>query len=141
MNENMRKAYSEVDAIWELLEIDFVEKIPQRLRDFLKEKKDVNYVVNINPNLPLEEQQLLSETICILALIKLDYWCENENEKQELLNLFNNNEMEFQRKLEERYSSEKIFSNNNNQLPTMDKKNSLIDKILNFICKIFRRNI
>ena len=141
MNENMRKAYSEVDAILELLEIDFVEKIPQRLRDFLKEKKDVNYVVNINPNLPLEEQQLLSETICILALIKLDYWCENENEKQELLNLFNNNEMEFQRKLEERYSSEKIFSNNNNQLPTMDKKNSLIDKILNFICKIFRRNI
>ena len=142
MSENMNKAYAEVDKILQLLQSDFVEKIPLKLRDFFSKEKDNEYNVNINPNIPLEEQQLLPETISILALLKLDYWCESEIEKQKLLELFNSNEIKYQHKLEEKYSTEKIFSNKkeNTHLPAVVEKTSLVDKILKFIYKIFGKH-
>ena len=69
---------------------------------FIKEEKDNNYKPNINPELPLEEQNILPETIDILALLKLNYWC-NEEEKKELLELLNKNEQKFQKEAKEKY--------------------------------------
>ena len=142
MSENMNKAYAEVDEILQLLQSDFVERIPLKLREFFSKEKDEEYDVNINPNIPLENQKLLPETISILALLKLDYWCESEREKQELLELFNNNEIKYQYNLEERYSTENIFNNKkeNTQLPAVVERTSIVDKILKFIHRIFGKH-
>lgn len=141
MNENMSKAYAEIDCILKLLQSDFVERIPVKLKVFFQEKKDKEYKVNINPNISLENQQLLPETIGILALLKLSYWCENEKEKQELLKLFNNNEIEYQSKLENRYSSKNLFNNKkqDTQISVISEKSSLKDKILKFIYKVLKK--
>lgn len=138
----MNKAYAEIDEILQLLQSDYVEKVPLKLREFFSKEKDEEYNVNINPNIPLEEQKLLPETISILALLKLDYWCESKMAKQELLELFNNNEIKYQHKLEERYSTENIFNNKKENPPLLAvvEKTSLVDKILKLIYKIFGKH-
>ena len=70
--------------ILDLIDSEMKNKVSANFIKFIKEEKDNNYKPNINPELPLEEQNILPETIDILALLKLNYWC-NEEEKKELL--------------------------------------------------------
>ena len=57
------------------------DKIPQKLREFFKEERDTNYIKGINPTKPIKNQNLKEETLGIIALLNLQYWCEDENEK------------------------------------------------------------
>ena len=136
----MKKAYSEVYTIFELLPNELISKIPIKLRDFIIAEKDENYIANINPNIPLENQKLLTETITILALLKLNYWCENEEEKYELMKMFQDNEYQYE--LEKKYNLNNIFDNKyeNVQLPVPIKKDSFKNKIIKFIYKILGKN-
>lgn len=115
MSDKIRKAYSEVYEILQLLDDNYIDKVPKKFMDFIKKEKDNDYIANIKPNVSLEEQELLEDTINILAILKLDYWCENEAEKQELLDILNKNEIEYQQKLREKYNPDNIFKNKHNQ--------------------------
>ena len=99
---NLKKAFSEVDMILDLIDSEMKNKVSANFIKFIKEEKDNNYKPNINPELPLEEQNILPETIDILALLKLNYWC-NEEEKKELLKVLNKNEQQFQKEAKEKF--------------------------------------
>ena len=45
---NIRKAYSKIDEFLGLLSDEQRNKIPQKLREFLKEEKDTTYTKGIN---------------------------------------------------------------------------------------------
>lgn len=135
MNENIRKAYSEVDAILTLLGSEWIEKISSKFLTFIKTEKDPNYVANIKPDIYLEEQNLLPETISILAMLKLDYWCETEEEKEELLNMLNENERAYQEELSKKYSVESLFKNRD-QTKSEENKGIIEYKESNFFAKI-----
>ena len=85
MENNLLKAYSEVDKILSFMEIRYVEKVPKKMREMFKNEKLQDYEPNIDKNIPLEEQQLERKTLAILAMLNLNYWCENEEEKEELI--------------------------------------------------------
>ena len=108
---NLKKAFSEVDMILDLIDSEMKNKVSANFIKFIKEEKDNNYKPNINPELPLEEQNILPETIDILALLKLNYWC-NEEEKKELLKVLNKNEQQFQKEAKEKYDIDKLFKTN-----------------------------
>lgn len=148
MNINTKNAYAEVITIIDLLEEDFKNKLPNKLIEFLRTEKSENYIVKISPNIPLEEQQLLKETIDILAMLKLNYWCSNEAEKQELLDLLNENEKTYQKELHEKYNPDNLFKNRNNNVKEMQteqtaiieyKKPNFIIIILNKIKDLFSK--
>ena len=67
-----RQAYAELDTFIELLDDSLKNKIPTKLREFFKREKDVSYVKNINPNIPIKEQNLKRETLSLIALINLE---------------------------------------------------------------------
>ena len=79
--ENML-AYAEIDEILNLLEDDYREMVPKKVRDFFKEEKMKDYHPEIDIEKPLIEQNLKRETMVLLAILNLNYWCENEEEKQ-----------------------------------------------------------
>ena len=108
---NLKKAFSEVDMILDLIDSEMKNKVSANFIKFIKEEKDNNYKPNINPELPLEEQNILPETIDILALLKLNYWC-NEEEKKELLKVLNKNEQQFQKEAKEKYDIDELFKTN-----------------------------
>lgn len=42
MVDNTAIAYAEVDEILNLLEDDYIDKVPEKVRDFFKEERDKN---------------------------------------------------------------------------------------------------
>ena len=103
---NLKKAFSEIDMILNLIDSEMKNKVSADFIKFIKEEKDNEYKPNIKQDIPLEEQNILPETIDILALLKLNYWC-NEEEKKELLELLNKNEQKFQKEAKEKYDIDK----------------------------------
>lgn len=115
LDTEIKKAYSAVYEILKLVDKEYFDKIPKKFVEFLEREKDNNYIPNINENIPLEEQKLLNDTINILAMIKLDYWCSSEEEKSELLKLLNENEKTYQENINEKYNLENIFEKTTNR--------------------------
>lgn len=136
---NLKKAFSEVDMILDLIDSEMKNKVSANFIKFIKEEKDNNYKPNINPELPLEEQNILPATIDILALLKLNYWC-NEEEKKELLKILNKNEQQFQKEAKEKYEIDKLFKTNKTKeiidLPEKVESENFIKKLIKFIKNI-----
>ena len=136
---NLKKAFSEVDMILDLIDSEMKNKVSANFIKFIKEEKDNNYKPNINSELPLEEQNILPETIDILALLKLNYWC-NEEEKKELLKVLNKNEQQFQKEAKEKYDIDKLFKTNKTKeiinLPEKGESENFIKKLIKFIKNI-----
>lgn len=141
--ENML-AYAEIDEILNLLEDDYREKVPKKVRDFFKEEKMKDYYPEIDIEKPLIEQNLKRETMVLLAILNLNYWCENEKEKQRFLNELDKNEEE-KKELEEKYNPDNLFkkkqdeSTENNLQIIEYKKPNFIQILLTKIKKILKR--
>ncbi len=141
--ENML-AYAEIDEILNLLEDDYREKVPKKVRDFFKEEKMKDYHPEIDIEKPLIGQNLKRETMVLLAILNLNYWCENEKEKQRFLNELDKNEEE-KKELEEKYNPDNLFkkkqdeSTENNLQIIEYKKPNFIQILLTKIKKIFKR--
>lgn len=138
---NLKKAFSEIDVILNLIDSEMKDKVSNSFIQFIKEEKDNEYKPNIKPDIPLEEQNILPETIDILALLKLNYWC-NAEEKKELLELLNKNEEEFQKDAKEKYNVEKLFEKTRTKeiinLPEKVEKEKFITRLLKFIKNIIK---
>lgn len=104
-----RQAYSEVDDFLGLLSEEQRNEIPQKLRELFREEKDVNYIKQINPNIPIKKQNLKEETLAIIALLNLQYWCKDEKEKKRLQTIYAQNEKNYQEMLHENYNPNDIF--------------------------------
>lgn len=141
--ENML-AYAEIDEILNLLEDDYRERVPKKVRDFFKEEKMKDYHPEIDIEKPLIEQNLKRETMVLLAILNLNYWCENEEEKQSFLDELDKNEEE-KKELEEKYNPDNLFkkkqdeSTENNLQIIEYKKPNFIQILLTKIKKIFKR--
>lgn len=134
-------AYAELDEILNLMNNKYLEKIPTKFKDFISREKDKEYINKIDINKPLEEQNLQRKTLVLLAVLRLNYWCENEEEKQDFLNELRDN----QKEQVEKYSTDNIFTKNkkedkakNSQLIEYKEKN-VIQKLIEKIKNIFRR--
>ena len=142
-------AYAEIDEILNLLEDKYREKVPEKVRTFFKEEKMPDYTPNIDVNIPLIEQNLKRETVVLLAILNINYWCENEEEKQFFLNELAKNEEE-KKKLEEKYNPNNLFKKQNNSIANIQttenvqmieyKPKNIFYKILNKIFSFFKKN-
>lgn len=146
---NTRKAYSEIDEFLGLLSEEQRNKIPQKLREFFKEEKDQEYKKEINPNVAIKEQDLKEETLGIIALLNLQYWCENDNEKQRLKQVYAKNEENYQKVLQEKYNPDNLFKKHNlqqeeniitNEVAIVEYKEPFFKRIINRIKRIFHIN-
>ena len=85
-------AYAEVDEILNCIEESYKSRVPEKGRLFFKEERDREYKVMIDPKKPLSNQNLKRKTIILLAMLNLNYWCDSEEEKQELINELKKND-------------------------------------------------
>ena len=139
---NTRQAYSEVDEFLGLISNEHRNKIPKKLREFFREEKDTNYIKGINPNVPIKNQKLKKETLGIIALLNLQYWCEDENEKKRLKEVYAKNEKRYQEYLQVQFNPNEIFKKKEptqESLSIVEYKESIIKKLVNKIKNIFFR--
>lgn len=90
MKNSLRKSYSEVYEILNLMDSTYLDKIPDKVKELIKNERDKEFNANISINIPLEKQGLQRDTLTILTILYLNYWCESKQEKKELIELFNN---------------------------------------------------
>ena len=135
MENSLTKAYAEVDKVLSYMESKYVEKIPKKLRELFKNEKEKNYEPNINPKVPLNQQNLQRKTLAILAMLNLSYWCENEEEKQKLLKIYSENDKKKEEEMRKKYNPDNLFKEKNKENTQIVeyKKQSFILKILNKI--------
>ena len=142
MENNIYKAYAEVDMILSFMEVKYVEKIPKKMRELFENKKLQNYEPKINPQIPLDEQNLQKKTYAILAMLNLNYWCDDKNEKQELIKIYAENDRKKEEESREKYNPDNIFKKNEKEnIPNIEEKNTaLVEyKESNFFKKIIRK--
>lgn len=109
MKNDLYKAYAEVDEILSFMEDVYIDKIPKKLRELFKNERLEDYKPNINPKIPLDEQKLQKKTFSILAMLNLNYWCEDEKEKQDLIAIYSENDRKKEEELREKYNPDKLF--------------------------------
>ena len=145
MNLETRQAYCEVDKILELISNDMSNKIPVKLKEFFKREMDKNYIPKIDINKPIKEQNLKRKTIIIISNLNLQYWCKDENKKQELLRQYSNNNRKHQEELREKYNPDNMFKNRQSNevskeiqnLPVEKKNENIFNIVINKIKKFF----
>ncbi len=105
----------EVLTILAFLNGELIEKIPtkvfQKLTELAAESK-CSYYISTKKN--LNEQNISEESKDLIALLYYNYMAD-ENEKNELLKIWNENEKEYQKKLNEKYNIDNIFKKTNKQ--------------------------
>lgn len=111
VTKEFAEASAEINEILKYMPKEEVEKIPSKLREFFKEVSSKDYVTNINPNMPLDKQQIKEKTKDIIALIYRNYWC-SEEERKELDQKLIENDKKFEEELREKYNPDNIFKNN-----------------------------
>ena len=109
MENSLSKAYAEVLLILSYMEQKYIDMIPKKLLELFNEEKDKNYQPNINPNISLAEQNLQRKTLALLAMLNLNYWCKDENEKKELLKMYSENDKKIEAEMRERYNPDNLF--------------------------------
>ena len=80
--EDFAKAYKEIDVIIGHLNEEDKNKIPKDFIEMIEFKMDKNYVFNYDVTKDLSEQNLLRETLSILAYIYINYIGEYNEVKQ-----------------------------------------------------------
>ncbi len=162
MANELRRTFCDIDIILNALPEEDRNKVPMKLRKFISENKLENYESEIRIDVPIEEQDIHPDTQAFIGMLYLNYWCKDENEKEELKRIFTENQNRLQKELKEKY--EVFKENNNNQEnntisdemqteesssirnvfePEENKmivyKENIIRKILNKVFSFFRR--
>lgn len=123
MENELLKAYAEVDVILSYMKNTYVEKIPLKIRELFKNERLQGYEPNINPKIPLDEQNLQRKTYSILAMLNLNYWCKDENEKKELIAIYAENDKKREVELREKYNPDNLFKKKKLQEEKVSQEN------------------
>lgn len=149
MNVQTQEIYSEVYSILNLLGESYIKKLPISLFNMIKEEKRQDYNPKYDSKINLEQQNIKRETLSMIALFHLNYWCNSDEEKNELKTLFKTNEEKHQAEIREKYNPDNLFkkrslqqeeSSITNEVAMVEYKEPLFKKIINRIKSIFHIN-
>lgn len=144
-----RKAYTEILEVLKYIPKEYLSKTPKQILEVFEREKLENYTVKINKQKPIDKNYLQKETLAIIAMLNLQYWCTNEELKKKLYEQYSNNEEKYQQELSQKYNINNIFekrkivisnkvnqNNISNELSLINYKKSIFrtifDKIKNF---------
>lgn len=149
MDIKTKETYSEVYSILNMLGENYITKIPSKLYQMIKEEKSNEYNPQYDFSIALEQQNIKKEALSMIALFHLNYWCNSQEEKQELKELFKENEIKYQAELREKYNPDNIFKNRNHStqneenienepVALIEYKENIFKKIINKILEFFK---
>ena len=140
MFQEMSDVAKETLAVLKHFESNLIEKIPMKFLNYLNELA-LNSKCDIYIDLEKElvDQNISEESKDLIALIYYSYIADEE-EKKQIVKLWDENEKKYVKELEEKFDSNNIFKDRNkniNNLPIKVRKRSLLDKIIALIRKVF----
>lgn len=149
-NVSYIKAYTEVNCLLEYLPQSYIDKIPKKLIELIQNQSNEQYNINIDTNKSLLEQEFSQKTKDLIAVIKYNYWSTDE-EKQQLKQIFYENENRYQKELLEKYNPNDIFKKRETKIEMPQQevaennvqmvlyKESIFTRFFNKIKNLFRK--
>jgi len=143
MDVEVRRTYSEVYGILNMMGEFYINKLPKKLYSMIETQRAMDYNPQYDINQGLESQNIGRQSLAMIMLIHLDYWSDEE-QKSEIKRILKKNEEE----IEEKYSIDKIFERKKESVQEIEKtesvelveyKETVIQKIRKFIYGIFHR--
>lgn len=147
------KRLVEVDEILNYLSEEDLLKIPEEVRNTIKEKKNKEYFWQYDETKPLKDQKVSRDTIAFLSYLNIEYLL-NENQKEYMQQLHELNEKKLEEAKVEKYGVEDLFKRNKPQQEEPKEKEQeqeislveykekfftkVISKIKNFFAKLAR---
>ena len=146
ITKEFAEATTEINKILSYLPTEYIEKIPIKLRKFLKDVESKEYIPNIDPYKELDKQDIKPKTKTLLTIIYRNYWC-NEQERVELDKKLIENDKKYEQELREKYNPDDIFKKREktstnvqkNNLPMEIKKESFWKRLINYIKNLLIR--
>lgn len=152
MNVDTQEMYSEVYSILNLLGNNYIDKLPKSLFKMIEEEKSSTYNPQYSEDKSLNEQNIKRESLAMIALFHLNYWCNSNEEKEQLKQLFKNNEEKHQAEIREKYNPDNLFKNRKQENTTESqpfindvaivkyKEKNFLQKIFDKIKYLFKKN-
>lgn len=143
-NNEQSIIYSEVYGILNMLGDNYINSLPKKLYNYIKENRNANYTPIYDINIPLFKQNIKKRTASFLCMLHYKYWCKTVEEKAEIVEILNDNE----KKCREKYNVENVFKNNERieidkvqEITVLiEKKENIFTKLFIFIKNFFRNN-
>lgn len=123
MTREYQMTLADVDVILNNIDTNEKNKVPMKLQKFIHDNKLENYESSINTQIPIEEQALSKETTAFISMLYLNYWCDSEEEKEELKSQIHQNELDYQEELRKKYNVDNIFQKEEISISTENDTN------------------
>ena len=145
MDIKTKEIYSEVYGILNMLGNNYIMKLPSSLYKMIEEKKSNEYHPKYDSEVSLEEQNIRRESISMIALFHLNYWCSSNEEKENLKTIFKDNETKYQTELRRKYNPDNLFKRQSSEqkessitkeIAMVEYKESILKKFINKIKNI-----
>lgn len=142
-NTRTKEVYSEVNSFLNLLLEEDRIKIPLKLRKLINDERLKDYNPQYSFEKPIDEQEISDEALAMIALLHINYWCNDNEEKERINNILKNNEDKYQAELREKYNLDNLFKKQKSEIlnlenNTITEETAIIEyKEKNFLKKIF----
>ena len=135
----------QVSEIINYLSPELKNKIPKKLLTYFEQNKSKNYNWNLDKTKSLKEQDLLKNTKDFLAM--LNFAICDEKEKLEIEKVLIENEINYQKSLSKKYSSDvfskknrvSVYTDKTSNVELLKQEESIFKRIINKIKSIFKK--
>ena len=90
---NQDKVNAEILGVLMGLGIDYINKLPESLMDYLTKNCDKERIPQIDRNKSIEKQPISREARSFIIMLKLQYWCNSIEEREEIIKKLKENEL------------------------------------------------
>ncbi len=126
---------AEADTILRYVSNDFLQKIPENLKKYIQENKNIEYVFEYDKSKSLVEQNTLEETKDFMTAIYLQYICDEEK-REKLTKICKTNDLKYAN-LSSSVNEEE--NENEKKLIVVKTKEKWYQKIITLIKRIFKK--
>lgn len=155
MERQLKRTYSEVYSILQMLGESFINKLPTNLYSMIEEEKLEEYSPTYSLDIALDEQNVKKESLAMIALFHSTYWCDSKEEIKQLKEVFLKAEKKKYENNAENLNFNDLTGNKDRVIDEADitddnietesieikrQENSIIKKIINKIKTFFKRN-
>ena len=142
------KCLVQLDEVLNYLSTENLEKIPDEIRNGIKEQKDKEYIWKYDESKSLKEQELARRTVAMLSYLNMEYLLNNE--QREYLNKIHRiNEQKLEKERQNIYNQYGLFNNkksttkqediSNESVAMVENKESILKKILKKIKNMLKK--
>lgn len=119
-----RIAYAQVDSFLDMLEEKYVQMVPRNIRYFIKQEKDTRDDIRIVPDVPIKQQNLTDEALALIAYLNLNYWCQDQSEREKLIEKYKENDEKYEKNLRYyQHGADDIFKKDNDSFNSSNTTN------------------